>query len=76
MIEVKVRGTTEKALDDALHFLKKLLDKEGVFQEMRDRAYFRSDGRKQYEKKRSLVYKMQLKQLKTEKYAKKKWEKK
>jgi ribosomal protein S21 len=67
MLEVRVKGNTLEDLDRALHQLKKLLDKDGVVQEMREREYFKSPGRKAYERKRTLKYKLMINKLKSEK---------
>lgn len=54
----------EKALDKALVKLKKLVQKSGLLQELKEREYFKSKGRKIYEQKRQKEYKRILKSKK------------
>ncbi len=67
-IRVDYRGDNEEektaALDKALSRLKKILIKEGVTQQAKDREYFVSDSRKKYLKRKQLIYKRKVKELK------------
>lgn len=54
MIEIKIRNPNdERELDRALKKLKKIMDKEGVMSELRERRYFtkKSDKYRVYKKK-------------------------
>ncbi len=67
-VRVDYRGDSEEekttALDKALSRLKKTLMKEGVIQQMKDRESFVSDSRKRYLKRKQLIYKRKVKELK------------
>ena len=45
-----------KDLEKALSKFKKIITKEGLMLELRDRQYFKSRSRKRYEKRRSALY--------------------
>jgi len=51
----------DRALEKALSQLKKLMDKEGITREMKERQYFKSRGRKNYEQRRTAQHKRLLK---------------
>ncbi len=61
----------EKDLEKALSQFKKMLIKEGLFQELKDRRYFKSRSRKQYEARQQMVYKRGAKAPKKSFYKKK-----
>lgn len=71
-LEVKVKYTSDdpeqqtKDLDKAISKFKKLVHKEGLIQEMKEREYFKSPGRKRYEKRRDFKYRTFLQKLKQE----------
>lgn len=77
-VKVLYRGESAdekmQAIDRALSQLKKLLSKEGVLQEMRERRYFVSKGRQRYLKRRQIIHKRQTKlQKRNKKFRKRKW---
>ncbi len=76
-VRVIYRGDSEEAktqaLDKALSQLKKILSKEGVTQQLKERQYFVSDSRKRYLKKKQLIYKQKTKLMKKEKKFKKRY---
>ncbi len=69
-LEITVRYTSDdpqqrdKDLEKALGQFKKLLIKEGLFQELKDRKYFKSKSRKRYEARQQMVYKRGVKKPK------------
>lgn len=54
---VRVRDNTPESLEKALGQFKKLIQKEGILQEVRDRQYFKSNSQKEYERRREWTYK-------------------
>jgi ribosomal protein S21 len=63
-LEVTVREQSPEGIDRALNQLKKVLDKEELFQQLKDREYFKSKSRKKYEARKQLIYKLKLKKEK------------
>jgi ribosomal protein S21 len=67
-VRVDYRGDSkeerDQALDKALNQLKKMMIREGITQELKDRQYFTSDGRKEYLKRRSRIYSLKNKKKK------------
>lgn len=69
---VKVRYTGDspeekaEALERALSKFKKIVAKEGLIEELREREYYKSAGRKRYEKRRKLLYRNKLNKEKSE----------
>lgn len=78
-LEVKVRYTSDdekqrdKDLEKALSTFKKIINKEGLMQEMREREYFKSPGRKRYEAKNQAAYKRRIDELKAKNKFKKRY---
>ena len=58
------------ALEKALAQLKKILVRDGVLQELKDRRYFKSDSQKEYERRRTREYKQSLKKDKKPRFYK------
>ena len=74
-VDVYYTGDSEEQrsadLEKAISKFKKLLMKEGLMQEIRDREHFKSPGQKRYEKRKKLLYKLSRKKDKSEnKYSK------
>jgi len=70
-LEVRVRPgrnkeEQDKNLDRALSQFKKVLEKDGLVQQMKDREYYISPGRKRYVKWRQARYKRLLKAKKAQ----------
>lgn len=76
-LEVTVRYTSDTPnqrdadLEKALSRFKKVLNREGLMQELKERQYFKSKGRKRYEDKKAAEYRNYVNQLKLERKRKK-----
>ena len=70
-LEVEVYYTSDTTqqrdtdLEKALGQFKKLIIKEGLFQELKDRQYFKSKSRKNYEERQQMIYKRGAKKPKS-----------
>jgi small subunit ribosomal protein S21 len=70
-VDVHYTGDSEEQrtadLEKAISKFKKLVMKEGILQEIKDREYFRSPGQKRYEKHKKFLYKLSRKKEKAQK---------
>ena len=70
-VKVYYTGTSEEQrtedLEKALSKFKKIINKEGFIIELRERASYKSPGRKRYEKHRKWLYNLKLNKDKTQK---------
>ena len=57
----------DSALEKALQKFKKIISKEGLIIEMRERESFKTPGRKRYERKRKWLYNLKLNKNKVDK---------
>jgi len=67
-VRVRYRGDSDKAkmeaVEAALSKFKKVLEKDGVMSRLKETSYFKSPGRKRYEKHKEAEYKRALKKKK------------
>lgn len=70
-VDIRYTGDTQEQrdadLEKGISKFKKLLMKEGIPQELRDREYFKSPGQKIYEKRKKFLYKLNQKREKVQK---------
>ena len=70
-VEVHYTGDSKEQrtadLEKAISKFKKLIMKEGILQEVKDREHFKSPGQKRYEKHKKFLYKLNSKKEKAQK---------
>jgi ribosomal protein S21 len=61
----------DQSLEKALSQLKKIMTKEGLMNEIKERQYYQSDGRKRYLQRQKFYYRLDQKKEKDSRYGKK-----